>query len=152
VISSKCKLCTRARTTSAGTASASLPPRAVHRRQNASPAPAPARISIGAAVADDRLQLRVADTGTGIVPEDRARIFDRFTRAGHRGDRGRRGDGAGLGLPIVASIAHAHGGQVLLESTPGKGSTFTLDLPLMPAADHHHGTAPAAGDLSKVHR
>lgn len=90
------------------------------------------RISIGADVTGDRLRLRVSDTGTGIAAEDRDRIFERFTRAGHRGDRGHRGDGAGLGLAIVASIAHAHGGHVLLDSAPGKGSTFTLDLPLVP--------------------
>ncbi|TFV64007.1 HAMP domain-containing histidine kinase [Geodermatophilus sp. DF01-2] len=109
-------------------------------------------ISIGTTVVDGRLRLGVSDTGTGIAPEDCARIFDRFARTGHRGDRGRRGDGAGLGLAIVASIAHAHGGRVLLDSTPGKGSTFILDLPLVPADGHHHDTATAATGRSEARR
>ena len=62
-------------------------------------------------------------------------IFDGFARAGFRGDGGRRGEGAGLGLAIVASIAHAHDGRVLVQSEPRKGSTFTLDLPLVEAPD-----------------
>lgn len=110
------------------------------------------QISIGVRVVADRLRFSVTDTGTGIAPEDVARIFDRFTRAGHRGDHGRRGDGAGLGLAIVASIAHAHDGQVLLDSTPGKGSTFTLDLPLVRADDPHHDTQAAAARLSEAHQ
>ena len=109
------------------------------------------RISIGAGVVADRLHLSVTDTGSGIAPEDRAHIFDRFNRAGDRGDRGRRGEGAGLGLSIVASIAHAHGGRVLLDSTPGTGSTFTLDLPLIPAVDTG-STGPAPASLSEAHR
>lgn len=109
------------------------------------------RISIGVRVLDDRLHFSVADTGTGIAPEDVARIFDRFTRAGPRSDYGRPGDGAGLGLAIVASIAHAHDGQVLLDSTPGEGSTFTLDLPLVQGKNPYHDTQAAAARLSEAH-
>lgn len=93
------------------------------------------RIAMGCRITDGRLRLAVSDTGTGIAAEDRSRIFDRFARAGRRGDQGGRGDGAGLGLAIVASIASAHGGRVLLDSTPGEGSTFTLDLPVVSAPD-----------------
>ncbi len=91
------------------------------------------RISFGATVMGDRLALTVTDEGTGIPEEDRPGIFDRFARAGHRGDGGRRGEGAGLGLAIVASIAHAHGGRVTLDSALNRGSTFTLDFPLIQA-------------------
>lgn len=110
------------------------------------------RISIGTTVVDDRLRLSVTDTGTGIAAEDSVRIFDRFTRAGHRGDRGHRGEGAGLGLAIVASIAHAHGGRVLLDSPPGAGATFTLDLPLRPAPAGRHDATDAGRDPSVTHR
>lgn len=107
------------------------------------------QISVGARVVDDRLHLSIADTGAGIAPEDRTRVFDRFGRAGHRGDRGRRGDGAGLGLAIVASIARAHGGQVLLDSTLGHGSSFTLDLPVVHPSGER-AAAPGTVDLSEA--
>ncbi|MGV8846875.1 ATP-binding protein [Tessaracoccus sp.] len=89
------------------------------------------RITIGGNVSEGRLLLSVLDEGAGIPEEDRDGIFDRFVRAGYRGDGGRRGEGAGLGLPIVASIAHAHGGSVVLVSELGQGSTFTLDIPVV---------------------
>lgn len=66
----------------------------------------------------------VADTGSGIAPEDLPRIFDRgFTR---RADN----SGDGLGLYIVRAVALEHNGTVDVESQPGKGSVFTLRLPL----------------------
>lgn len=79
-------------------------------------------IDVGSAVRDDRLELWVSDTGRGITPEDRERIFERFATAGER-------DSSGLGLAIVSSIAEAHGGAVTLDSELGVGSTFTLVLP-----------------------
>ena len=72
------------------------------------------------------MRLWVADSGPGIPPADRDRIFDRFHRAG---DGRRRSDGAGLGLAIVRAIAEAHGGRVELDSREGAGSTFTLVIP-----------------------
>jgi signal transduction histidine kinase len=82
-------------------------------------------IEIGSAVRDDRVELWVRDTGPGVDADVRERVFDRFAR----GD-GTTREGAGLGLAIVASIADAHGGRVRLDSSPGQGATFTLDLPL----------------------
>jgi two-component system OmpR family sensor kinase len=82
-------------------------------------------IEIGSAVRDGRVELWVRDTGRGVDADVRERVFDRFAR----GD-GTTREGAGLGLAIVASIAHAHGGRVRLDSSPGHGATFTLDLPL----------------------
>lgn len=84
-----------------------------------------ARIGVGSRLAPGRLRLWVSDTGTGVRPQDSERIFERF----ERGTGERRSDGAGLGLPIVASIAEAHGGTARVEPTTGGGSTFVLDLP-----------------------
>ena len=72
----------------------------------------------------------MSDSGPGVTPEDRARIFDRFARGA---TNRHHGDGAGLGLSIVRAIAVAHGGDVTLDSVPGRGATFTLVIPLIPA-------------------
>lgn len=86
-------------------------------------------IALGGALRDGRLRLWVRDTGSGVAPEDRERIFERFERGS---GETRSGAGRGLGLAIVARIAAAHAGTVELESEPGRGATFTLDLPLTP--------------------
>jgi signal transduction histidine kinase len=67
----------------------------------------------------------VRDTGPGIAPLDRPRIFDRL----YRGDRSRSERGLGLGLSLVKAIVEAHKGRVTVESAPGPGSTFTVRLP-----------------------
>ncbi|MCG6922748.1 MAG: HAMP domain-containing protein [Acidobacteria bacterium] len=71
--------------------------------------------------------LDVSDTGIGIPPEQQALVFDRF----HRVDkaRSREAGGSGLGLAISRWIAEAHGGRILLESEPGSGTTFRVELP-----------------------
>jgi two-component system, OmpR family, sensor kinase len=74
----------------------------------------------------------VRDTGPGVAPEDAERIFERF----QRGDRARGLEGSGLGLSIVRAIATAHGGDVLLDPSPGEGATFTLVIP--PAGRPEH--------------
>jgi signal transduction histidine kinase len=74
--------------------------------------------------------LTVRDTGIGIAPEDRSRIFDRFFRVAT--DRGE--EGAGLGLAIVRSICIAHGGTVTVDAAPGGGSVFQVTLPLASSA------------------
>ncbi len=76
------------------------------------------------------LRLSVADTGPGIPPEEIERIFDRFYRLDPA--RSRMSGGTGLGLAIVKTLVEAHGGQVLVTSQMGKGSTFTVALPLSP--------------------
>lgn len=75
----------------------------------------------------DDVLLEVADTGSGIAPEDLPHVFDRFWRA--EKSRSRRTGGSGLGLPIVRHLVAAHGGTVDVASEPGKGSVFTLRLP-----------------------
>ncbi|MBN2005527.1 MAG: GAF domain-containing protein [Anaerolineae bacterium] len=72
--------------------------------------------------------LSVTDTGFGIEPEDIPHIFERFFR-GHRPQH-MQIQGTGLGLPIAKAIVELHGGHITVESQEGKGSTFTLWLPL----------------------
>jgi signal transduction histidine kinase len=84
-------------------------------------------IAIGSAIDRQQVRFWVRDTGIGIAPSDRQRIFERFARA--QNSR-RRSDGSGLGLSIVKAIAEAHGGKVELISQLEVGSTFILILPL----------------------
>lgn len=74
-----------------------------------------------------RPTVSVTDTGIGIAPEHRSRIFDRLYRVDT--DRGRSTGGSGLGLAIVRRGAHALGATIKLDSEPGNGSTFTLHFP-----------------------
>ena len=69
--------------------------------------------------------LRVADTGPGIPPEDRERVFERFVRL----DPARGAGGAGLGLAIARWVAEAHGGGVRIVSSGPGGSIFSANLP-----------------------
>ena len=87
--------------------------------------------------------LTVADTGVGVAREDQERLFDRFARG--RGTRGRTHEGSGIGLSLVAEVARAHGGSVELESEPGRGSTFTVVLPLVPATGGAAAVAAGPG-------
>jgi two-component system sensor histidine kinase BarA len=82
------------------------------------------------ALPDQRLALRVADTGIGIAEEHVDRVFDVFYQVD--GSSTREYGGAGLGLAIVRSFAEAHGGTVGVSSAPGAGSTFSLVLPIRP--------------------
>ena len=86
------------------------------------------RIILEGRKGDGGVQFEVADTGIGIPTEDLPRIFERFYRV----DKGRSRElgGTGLGLSIVKHIAEAHGGSVSVESQVGKGSRFTVILPL----------------------
>lgn len=86
------------------------------------------RVDIVVEQADDTWRLRVSDTGIGIEPEDQPRIFERFYRVDK--GRSRQNGGTGLGLSIVKHIAHIYGGTVRVESTPGQGSEFIVELPL----------------------
>lgn len=84
-------------------------------------------VSIEVVQQDQETAIRVKDTGCGIPPEHLARIFERFYVVDK--SRSRKLGGTGLGLAIVKHITLVHGGHVSVESTPGKGSTFTLHLP-----------------------
>jgi len=89
--------------------------------------PAGGRVTVSVSRSGDRVHLEVADTGTGISPEDLPHVFDRF----YRGDksRSRRGGGAGLGLAIARQLVIAHGGEIDAESVLGAGTTFRVTLP-----------------------
>lgn len=76
------------------------------------------------------LEIAVIDRGPGLKPEDASRIFDRFYRVDK--SRSRASGGSGLGLPIVQQIVEAHHGTARVESTPGEGCTFILDIPPAP--------------------
>lgn len=76
----------------------------------------------------DSTRIYVRDEGIGIPPADQERIFDRFHRVDNR--LARQTPGTGLGLYLVKAVVEAHGGRVGVESTPGQGSTFWIELPL----------------------
>ena len=76
------------------------------------------------------VKLEVADRGIGIARRDQAKIFEKFYRVGDPLVHNTKG--SGLGLSLVRHIAHAHGGDVAVESAPGRGSKFTLLLPISP--------------------
>lgn len=82
--------------------------------------------------APDRVSLEIADTGPGIAPEDAARVFDRFYRAGNGGDNA--SNGVGLGLSIARWAVQASGGEIEV-SSPGTGCIFRIQLP---EAKNHH--------------
>ncbi|MDI5939638.1 MULTISPECIES: sensor histidine kinase [Micromonospora] len=104
--------------------------------------PAGGSVTVRCAVHDDQVAIAVSDTGTGIAPADQARVFDRFWRADD--SRARSTGGSGLGLSIARKLAEAHGGTIGLESVLGRGSTFTIRLPIAePAAAGHR--RPVAG-------
>ncbi len=78
------------------------------------------------------VKLEVADHGIGITRRDQSKIFEKFYRAGDPLVHNTKG--SGLGLSLVRHITQAHGGDIAVESTPGKGSRFILSLPLTSAA------------------
>jgi signal transduction histidine kinase len=86
---------------------------------------------------DGHARLVVADTGTGIAADQLPFIFDRFRTCDDGPSRG-----TGLGLPLVAAVAAAHGGTVNVRSEPDQGSAFEL---LIPVADQRPGLLPAGG-------
>ena len=72
--------------------------------------------------------ITVADTGIGIAPEHQSRVFERFYRVDK--SHSKASGGTGLGLSIVKHSVQYHNGTVALQSTPGKGTVFTVTLPL----------------------
>jgi two-component system, OmpR family, phosphate regulon sensor histidine kinase PhoR len=80
----------------------------------------------GRALPDGRVEISVRDDGPGLAPEASARVFERFYRADKA--RSREQGGTGLGLAIVKHVVQAHGGEVRVESAPGKGAVFFITL------------------------
>ncbi len=77
---------------------------------------------------DGRARLRVSDTGIGIEPSEQERLFERFHRV--LDARSRTHEGSGIGLALVAELAELHGGRPSVQSAPGVGTTFTVEIPL----------------------
>lgn len=94
--------------------------------------PAGGHVVVAVTARGDRARLSITDDGEGIAPEHLHRVFDRFYRA----DAARAGGddaarrGTGLGLSIAAQLVKAMGGEIAMDSAPGKGTTVTVDLPL----------------------
>ncbi|MFN3750656.1 MAG: ATP-binding protein [Thiobacillus sp.] len=88
--------------------------------------PADTPVEIALAQSGGYVELAVSDHGSGLSSADKTRLVERFAR----GDTARSTPGSGLGLSLVRAIAHAHGGKLVLEDTPGGGLTARLILPL----------------------
>ena len=102
-------------------------------------------VGVGVKVVDGIVEIAVTDRGIGIAEGDQDRVFERFYRADPA--RARRTGGSGLGLSIVKHAVQRHGGEVRLWSRPGRGSTFTIRLPEIPAPIEQ--TAPKRGRKKK---
>lgn len=86
------------------------------------------RVEIVAEEEGGEVKVKIADNGPGIPPSDIPHIFERFYRVDK--SRSKSTGGAGLGLTIAKEIVEAHGGEISVESEEGKGTTFTINLPL----------------------
>ncbi|WP_081449755.1 sensor histidine kinase [Cellulomonas flavigena] len=99
------------------------------------------RVNLGVRRRDDLVEIAVVDEGVGIAEADQERVFERFYRVDPA--RSRDTGGTGLGLSIVKHVAADHGGDVSVWSQPGRGSTFTLRLPV--AEPRATDASPAPG-------
>lgn len=91
--------------------------------------PSGGRVTVVCAAENGQACVKVMDTGCGIAPEDQPAVFDRYFHT----TADTKHDSTGLGLTIAQELAHLHRGEILLQSEPGKGSCFTLCLPLLDA-------------------
>ncbi|HEY3565619.1 MAG TPA: GAF domain-containing sensor histidine kinase, partial [Casimicrobiaceae bacterium] len=86
------------------------------------------RIEVNARRVEGAAEIAVVDTGIGIAAEDQAAVFEEFRQVGR--DYTKKQEGTGLGLALTRKFVELHGGRIWLESTPGRGSTFTFTIPL----------------------
>jgi len=87
------------------------------------------QVRVSARPCKEMVEFRVSDTGVGIPAEHLPRLFERFYRVDKA--RSRELGGTGLGLSIVKHIVRAHGGEVRVESEPGRGSSFFFTIPMV---------------------
>ncbi|WP_426937080.1 sensor histidine kinase [Brevibacterium sp. LE-L] len=99
------------------------------------------RVGVGVDLVDERVEIAVTDQGIGMSAQDTERVFERFYRVDPA--RSRITGGTGLGLSIVKHIIATHGGEVRVWSRLGKGSTFTIVLPLAGTAPEHSASDSA---------
>jgi two-component system OmpR family sensor kinase len=95
------------------------------------PVGTPVTVTVAAALGHG--QLTVTDTGPGLSAEQASRVFERFYRTDRA--RSRASGGTGLGLSIVAALVAAHGGRVTVDTAPGRGAAFGVQLPLTAGTD-----------------
>jgi len=107
------------------------------------------RVELALVRRPDSVEFVVSDTGIGIAGADLPYVFDRFWRADRARSRSSERGGVGLGLSISQWIAHAHGGSITVSSRLGRGSTFTVTLPPMSAAEPVTAPGAAAGPDAK---
>jgi len=86
------------------------------------------RIEVDARPNGNSVQVSVKDTGVGIAEKDQQAVFEEFRQVG--GDYTTKQEGTGLGLALTRRFVELHGGNISVESAPGKGSMFTFTLPL----------------------
>jgi len=109
-------------------------------------------VAVGATLEEGQISIEFTDTGIGISPDDRERIFDRFYRA--KDQRVEDSTGSGLGLAIAREVIGLHGGHISVESELDKGSTFTLTLSITEEAtlNEHPETTVRSGDGGQAGR
>lgn len=119
--------------------------------------PPTAAVRVGVRQENGSVVLEVADEGPGMFPEEAAKVFERFYRADP--SRNRNMGGTGLGLSIVAAVAEAHGGRAHVDSVPGHGARFWVELPSVPSAEgkggdqvHPHELVQGSLDVERVRR
>lgn len=83
-------------------------------------------VAVSAVAGDGEMRIAVADTGPGIPAGEHAQVFEPF----YRGAAARTTEGLGVGLAIARSLTEAHGGRLSIDSAPGRGSVFTIHLPI----------------------
>ncbi|MFT4211708.1 MAG: ATP-binding protein, partial [Microbacterium sp.] len=103
--------------------------------------PAGSSVGIGVKQVHGAVEIAVTDRGIGISEQEQQRVFERFYRSDQA--RSRRTGGTGLGLSIVKHAVQRHGGEVRVWSRLGRGSTFTIQLPLIDAPDLQPARAAA---------
>jgi signal transduction histidine kinase/DNA-binding response OmpR family regulator len=107
------------------------------------------RVDVVARLVDGAVRVAVRDTGRGIAPEDKERIFEEFQQA--TGSNGAAREGTGLGLALARRFVELHGGRLWVDSTVGIGSTFTFSIPThaateLPTPAQNEPPRPAAAD------
>lgn len=112
--------------------------------------PADSEVEVGTASDAAHACVYVRDRGHGILREFHARVFEKFYRL----ERDVKSEvvGTGLGLPLVKEIVERHGGRVTLESEPGSGSTFTIQLPLQDGATPGVSAVSTEADTRRLHQ
>jgi two-component system, NtrC family, sensor kinase len=107
------------------------------------------RVTVRTALTCEGVRVSVEDTGVGIAPQDRERIFEAF----HQGtySRSRQPEGTGLGLALARELVELHGGRLWVETEAGTGSTFSFNLPAARPASRHTPARPIVEAGARTH-